>query len=270
MTTKNTLLIRVLAAVSFVVMVSVNILANVLPINDVKTADISSLYDNLFAPAGYTFAIWGLIYLLLACYTLYQMGLFQPKDAPIKSDLFGKIGIYFIISSLANAAWIFAWHYDQIAISVVLMAVILVSLIMISRILIAEELSARESAFIRVPFSVYFGWITIATIANITTFLVSLGWNGFGISDAMWTVIMIAIGLLISGANTWKNKDIAYGLTVIWALVGILVKHLSTSGYGGFYTSVIATCIASIVLLLGLVGYIVYTNREKWNLTSAK
>jgi hypothetical protein len=240
-------------------MVIVNILANILPINGVTTGQVSDSYSNLFAPAGITFAIWGLIYLLLAGYTLYQLGFFQKDVFVAKVNLLEKIGIYFSISSVANAAWIFSWHYYLIPVSMLLMAVILVCLVLINMTINNEWLSTREKIFIRLPFSVYFGWITVAAIANAVVLLVSLGWYGLGISEPIWAVIIISIGVVIGIAAMLNNKDTAYGLVFIWAYAGILIKHLSESGFSGQYPAVIITVIACIVLLVIAVGYNLYS-----------
>jgi hypothetical protein len=234
---KNYWGIRIITAVLFLLMVLVNALANTLPINGVQTGEVSDSFPNLFAPAGITFAIWGLIYLLLAGYSLYQIGLFQKKDSVLNGELVRKIGILFSVSSLANILWIFAWHYYKIPLTMVLMIIILVCLIMINLETRKYNLSLRDKFFVRLPFSIYFGWITVATIANVTTLLVSIGWDGFGISEPVWTVIIIVVGLAIAVLTIIRNKDIAYGLVIIWAYIGILIKHTAETGFAGAYTS---------------------------------
>jgi len=159
-------LIKIFTALAYVVMIAANALANILPINNRTTGAVSDSYPNLFAPAGLTFSIWGLIYLLLAGYVVYQF----TKRAANKESLLGKINPLFIATSLANFLWIFAWHYDYIGFSVILMLILLFLLIKIADILRREKFSAWEKLFIMAPFSVYFGWITVATIANITVF----------------------------------------------------------------------------------------------------
>lgn len=257
--------IKVLTTVSFLIMVLVNALADTIPINGQGTGQVSEYYKNLFAPAGLTFAIWGLIYLLLAGYTLYQLGLFNVNTRGFKGELLEKIGLYFSVSSIANATWIFSWHYHLIGLSMLLMLIILVCLIFIVREMNEVEFSLREKIFIRLPFSVYFGWITVATIANATTLLVSLGWDGFGISEPTWAVIMIAVGLVIGITTMLRNRDIAYGLVIIWAYVGIFIKHTSASGFAGQYPVVITTVIVGIISLLIGVGYILISNKHRLN-----
>ncbi|GMX58506.1 MAG: hypothetical protein MCSN_1600 [Candidatus Microsyncoccus archaeolyticus] len=238
--------LKILAGLSYVAMVTVNSLANILPINNQTTGAVSDAYPNLFAPAGVTFSIWGLIYLLLAGYVIFQF----TKGSQKKEELIKKINPLFIATSLVNIAWIFSWHYDYIGLSVILISTLLVLLIKIADILCKEQFTGSEKLFISAPFSIYFGWITVATIANITTFLVSLGWNGFGIADFIWTSIILLIGALIGILRLNKDKNIAYGLVLIWAYLGILLKHFSVAGFNGKYPIVIATVIVCLVLFV--------------------
>ncbi len=180
--------IRVLVAISYLLVVLVNFLANYLPINNQTTGAVSESYPDLFAPAGLTFSIWGLIYLLLGFYVLYQFGVFGK----VKRSLMDKVGFYFIISSLANIFWIFSWHYNQILLSVMFMITLLYSLIKITSVVF------RKDKVLSNVFGVYFGWITVALVANVTAYLVSIGWKGFGISDSVWTVIMLIVAGLIA------------------------------------------------------------------------
>lgn len=241
--------IQALVAVTFILMVVVNALASILPINGIDTGSVSDSYPNLFAPAGITFAIWGVIYLLLAAYTVFQLGLFK-KNRSISEALMNKVGVVFSISSIANAAWIFSWHYRILALSMVLMLIILVCLAIIVSAIRKEKLSTKEKAFVKLPFSIYFGWITVATIANLTTLLVSVGWNGFGLSQTVWAVAIIAIGAVIGMITILRNKDYAYGLVILWAYAGIVIKHVSAAGFNGMYPAVPITTIAAMVLVV--------------------
>lgn len=253
---------KVVVTITFLIMVTVNALANILPINGQGTGAVSDSYANLFAPAGITFAIWGLIYLLLAGFTLYVLGLFRNKNSYIKAAIIDKIGVIFSFSSLANALWIFCWHYHQFLISVVLILVMLFCLIVINKVLKEENLTIREKILIRLPFSIYFGWITVATIANITTLLVSLNWNGFGIAEMIWAVIIIIVGMVIALAVMIRNQDIAYGLVLIWAYAGILIKHTSAAGFSGQYPAIITTVIICIGLFVLAELYLLYSLRN--------
>ena len=238
---------------AFAVMVTINALANILPINNISTGEVSDSYPNLFAPAPITFAIWGVIYLLLALFVLYSFGLFKGKKG-YSSEAIKRIKYCFIISSVANSAWIFAWHNQMIGLTVILMAVIFVTLLLAYIRIGSEKLTMKEKAFVKLPFSVYFGWITIAAIANITTYLVSIGWNGFNIAEPVWMIMIAVVGLLIGGGTTIIKKDVAYGLVIIWAYAGILIKHLSQSGFAGEYTGVIITVsVSQVIMAAGVV-----------------
>lgn len=259
---QRTTLIRIAVAVTFLAMVITNSLANILPINDVTTGQVSDSFPNLFAPAGLTFSIWGLIYLLLAGYTLYHVGFFRDDRTSSRTEMLNRIGILFVISSIANTAWVLAWHNYMIPVSMLLIVVILVCLILINKLTAKESFTTREYFFIRLPFSVYFGWITVATIANVTVLLVSIGWDGFGIAEATWTVMVLAVGLIIATATMIRNRDIAYGLVVVWAYAGILLRHISSEGFGSRYPPVIAAVLICIALLLLAEAYLLTSKRK--------
>lgn len=248
------LLRKLFVVLSFLAVVVVNALANALPINGVTTGGVSDSFPNLFAPAGLTFSIWGLIYLLLAGFVLFYTGVFRKA----KSVVAEKVATLFILSSLANVAWIFSWHYGLIWLSVLLMLSLLVSLILIATRLRWLQLSVREFWFVRLPFSVYFGWITVATIANITVFLVSLGWGGFGLADSFWTVLILIVGALIGLWRSYLDKDVAYLLVFIWAYTGILLKHLRPTGFAGQYSGVIVTLIVCLVVFVVMAAYLTH------------
>lgn len=248
MKSSNPNFIKLLTAVTFITMIAANALANILPINGVNTGQVSDNYGNLFAPAGLTFAIWGVIYLLLLLFTIYQLDLF--KDKYMKTQMIRKIGILFSISSIANTVWIFAWHYDFIAFSLLLMLDILGCLILIKEVLRNTHLSRLEHLLVDIPFSVYFGWITIATIANVTTLLVQIGWNGFGLSEELWTILILVIGMIITSLTLLRNKDLAYGLVPVWAYIGILIKHTSSTGFSNMYPNIITTVVVCLVTLV--------------------
>jgi len=193
-----------------------------------QTGELSDQYPNLFVPAGFTFSIWGVIYLLLAIFIVYQLVYAFRKNTQ-NSFFMEKIGILFFVSSIANLSWVFAWHFELVSLSLFLMLILLVSLMAIYvKLQIGRSDSSRsEKYLVHLPFSVYLGWITIATIANITALLVNLGWNRFGFSESFWTVAVIIIGIAISLTILFYRKDIFYCLVVDWALFGILMKRLT-------------------------------------------
>ena len=242
-------MIKASTIVAYIVMIVTNSLAILLPIGGRSTGQVSENYSNLFAPAGYAFSIWGLIYTLLGIYVIYQ---FQKK----KNNLTEKINKIFIVNALLNASWIFAWHYDVIWLSVIIMLGLLLTLIKIADILKSNSLTSEEKWFIKLPFSVYFGWITVATIANITVFLVYLKWNGFGIPESYWTVIVLLVGMLIGSWRTLKDRAIPYILVFIWAYGAILFKHLSVSGFNGQYPNIISTVSFCLLVFLGIIIFV--------------
>lgn len=214
-------------SVSFLLMVAINALANALKLGGLSTGEVSGLYPNLFAPAGYAFAIWGLIYLLGALHVLYQLGIFRCRAGTANEPLLKRVAVAFSVSSLANAAWVFCWHYRNIPLSTVMILVMLTSLAYIMVLLRKTALSTREKLLVRLPFSVYFGWITVATIANLTVLLVALGWDRWGLSEAFWTAVVLIAGAAIGAAWIHFGRDPAYGLVLVWAYAGILVRHLT-------------------------------------------
>jgi len=241
--------------VAYIVMIVTNALAILLPLGGRSTGQISENYANLFAPAGYAFSIWGLIYALLGIYAIYQS---QKKE----NNLTEKINKVFIMNALLNALWIFAWHYDVIWLSVIIMLGLLLTLIKIADILRSNQLTKKEKWLVKLPFSVYFGWITVATIANITVFLVYLGWDRFGIPESFWTVIVLLVGMIIGSWRTLKDRAIPYGLVLIWAYGAILYKHLSVSGFNSQYPSIILTVSFCLLVFLGVIIFI-QTGKER-------
>lgn len=244
--------LKIAVPIAFVIMVTVNALASLLPINGMNTAAVSAKYDTLFTPAGYAFSIWGIIYLLLLVYTLFQ-ALPAAKDAnPERQKMLEKVGFWFVISSLLNAGWIFLWQYELMVFSVIVIALMLVSLGRIGWLLRQPHCSPKEELALRIPFGIYFGWITVATIANISAYLVSTKWNGFGISPVVWTIAILVIGLIIASVTMYRVRSVAYGLTVLWAYTAILVRHLSPlpSGYASQHPAIIITVAASMAVLL--------------------
>jgi hypothetical protein len=250
------LFLAILNLIGFLGTVVVNGLANTLPINNKTTGELSDQYPNLFVPAGMTFSIWGLIYLLLAIFVIYSLVVAIRKETE-DSSFINKIGVLFFITCLANSGWIFAWHYEVLPLSLVLMLILLGSLIAIYlRLRTGKSDSARtEKYLVHLPFSIYLGWITIATIANVTALLVDVSWNTFGLGEPFWAVAVIIVGIAIALSILFTRRDIFYCLVVDWALLGILLKRLADSTP---VQSVIITAIIGMVLVsLGVIAQIV-------------
>jgi hypothetical protein len=216
--------LRIANIVAFVLVVIVNVLANLLPLNGRTTASISDSYPTLITPAGYVFSIWGVIYALLMIFTVFQ-ALPSNRD----NTFLGQIGYLFLFSSIANAVWLFMWHYGYIALSILPMFMLLASLIFIYvRLQIGRSsVTMREKLGVHVSFSVYLGWITVAPIANVAAAAVFLNLDGLGLAEVTWAVLVIVIALIITLGVIVTRRDIAYSLVIVWALVGIALKQSS-------------------------------------------
>ena len=238
-------LLQITNIIGFAAVVAVNILANALPINGKTTAELSDSYPNLFVPAGYVFAIWGVIYLLLLTFTVYQA---SPKRRG--AQFLGKIGWLFGLSCAANVVWIFLWHYELIFPSLIAMFALLGSLIMIYlRLDIGRGNPQREERlYVHLPFSIYLGWITVAPIANVVAALVSIDWGGFGLGEVTWTVTMIVVAVILTLLNIQTRGDVGYTLVIIWALGGIIVKQMAIQ-------AIAATAGAGILALAGFLAF---------------
>ncbi len=209
--------------VVYAVTVVVNGMAVALPLNGQSTAEISDRFPVLVTPANYVFAIWSLIYTLLLVFSVYQALPSRATDPALRA-----IGYLPALSGILNTVWIFLWHYNVFALTVPVMVGLLLTLIVIYvRLGIgARQATSRgETLAIRLPWSVYLGWITIATIANVATTLFWLDWDGFGIAAEVWAVAVLAVGVAIAAANALLRRDVAYGLVIVWAYAGIAVKQ---------------------------------------------
>ena len=202
----------------------VNALANILPINGQNTGAISDRFHVYFVPAGYVFSIWGIIYIGLIAFAIYQALPAQRENPRLRAS-----GWWVSLGGLANIAWIFLWHYEHFVLTLVAMLVLLATLIMTYLRLGTGRSKATtiETWMARVPFSIYLGWITVATVANITEVLDFVKWNGFGITPEIWMGIVLAAVLIIAALMSFTRRDIAYTLVILWALAGISVKQAS-------------------------------------------
>lgn len=238
-------ILQIANLLGFLLVITFNALANILPLGGRTTGEVSQLYSNLFVPAGYAFSIWGLIYILLLMFVILQArGLFVKGGEP--PAYVSRIGWWFVVSCLANAGWLLAWHHLLIPLSLALMLLLLGALLVIYLRLNSGQQPAAP-LLVRLPFSVYLGWITVATVANVAALLVSINWNGFGISEVTWTVIVLIVATLITLWVLWTQEDFAYTGVVIWAFVAILVRRQTEGGAND------STIITSIIILLALI-----------------
>jgi translocator protein len=227
--------------------VAFNAISQALPLNNQTNADVANRYpDLLYFPANYAFSIWGVIYLLLTAFIVYQALPSQRNNVEIR-----KIGYWFVITSALNIAWIFMFQYNQFVLSMVVMILLLISLLVIYiRLDIGGKVvSLRGKLLVHVPFSVYLGWITAATVTNAAYVLTDLGWDGFGIPDQTWAVIMLVVTGVIAAFMLLTRRDIAYGLVIVWATFAIAMRYTETE-YNTTVTAALAVAGAVTLLII--------------------
>jgi len=251
--------------------VIINILSNVIPIGGKYTSELSDNIPNLFVPIGLTFSIWGVIYILIIIFSLYLARDFFKKEKTTKSYL-EKISYFFILSCLANILWIFLWHYEHVLLSLLAMVLLFASLLAIYLKLNIgiERLSTKEKLFINVPISVYIGWITVATIANVTAVLVTINWDGFGLSEQIWTIFVIIVATLITILIIITRKDYAYCVVIIWALFGIYLKRITDDPIYGVETQIAYTAAVGIIIILIIIVITAFLKYSKKEIASIK
>ena len=249
----------------------VNGLANILPIGGKYTGELSDNIPNLFVPAGLTFAIWGIIYVLIILFAIYLAKDMFKKEKTTKPFL-EKISFFFILVSLANIIWIFLWHYEQILLSLLAMILLFISLLMIYlRLNIGiEKVSMKEKLFVHVPISVYIGWITVATIANVTAVLVTVNWDGFGISEQIWTMLVIIVATIITILILVTKKDYAYSAVIVWALIGIYIKRIADDSIYGVQIQIANTALISIIILVIITAILAFVQNFKKEIPNIK
>ena len=231
--------------IGFILVIIVNALGGSCNLNGTSVGDISNANPNLFTPAGYAFSIWGLIYLLVLGFILYQSrSLFKPvRD----DDFILKTGWWFLLSCFANIMWIILWVYGFMEYSVLAIFVLLYSLLKIVTKNRMELWDAPISviAFLWWPFVIYSGWVTVASIANVSTYLSSINWDGWGYSEVSWAVTMIIIAGIINFTITWQRNMREFAMVGAWALIAICVENWKVS-------STVATTALAVAIVLVL------------------
>ena len=219
-----------------------NVLSNALPINGQSMPEISAKYPSLFTPAGMTFSIWGVIYFALLVFVVYQALPSQRNNEEL-----ARISWLFKINCAANATWIVAWHYDLLALSLLIMFVILATLILIYRSLMAniERATWLQHLVVHLPFSLYCGWITVATIANVSVLQTAYNWDNIGIDAVNWTLLKIALAGAIGASVILRLRDVAFVAVIAWGAYGISIKQAATPAVAGS-----ATAVALLALML--------------------
>jgi tryptophan-rich sensory protein len=205
----------------YLVTVFVNYASATFLFGDQDTGDVSDKYSTLFTPAGYAFSIWGLIYLALGVYVAYQAFWARPDET-----LYDRLAPWLMVNLVANSLWLPTFQYELIALSVIFMLIILGTLIQLQIMLTKDTtLPTRERAGVRVPFSLYLGWISVATITNLAVFVKYSGWEIPDASESTWVVIMAVVGALLAFLIARATRDWIYPLVFVWAYVAIAVKQ---------------------------------------------
>lgn len=244
---------RLVALLTFLFMLVMNALATTLPLNGQSTNEISDRYDTLFAPIGFTFAIWGIIYLALGVYTVVQL---VADNALIR-----EITPWFIASNLLNGVWIIAWHYELLWLAAIIIVALLLTLMKINTRTTKQRVEIGSSLTIRLPFSIYSGWVTVATVANISALLVQVGLgDGFWLSAEAWTIVILVVAALIGIVTSWVNTSPAYVAVFVWAYWGILSRHLSPDEWNQQYPGIILTT----QILLALLAFATIVAFVRW------
>lgn len=250
----NPIVYQIVNLLAIIATLIVNILVNVLPLNGVNTGQVSDSYPNLFTPPGYVFAIWGIIYALLIAFMLFQVRANQRQES-----YFGEISFLYVFGGIANIVWLFIFHYSYgvpslFLLSIVPMIVLLLTLLITYlRLGIGlREVSLGQKLAVHLPVSVYLGWISLATIANTASALNVLVPGIPMATQEIWTAIIIVVALIITVLMLYSRRDIAFGLVVIWASVGIAIKQAAIMII--FATAIgVALIVAAVILLLPLI-----------------
>ncbi len=237
-------------------MIAVNALSGSAMLGGRSVGEISAIYPAVFTPAGITFSIWGVIFLWLLVFVVYQArDIFSSnqQDMPFLE----QISFWFIVANVANTAWIFAWTNELIFLSLVLIVTLFISLLAIYiRLQVgAAPVSRRDKWLVHNPFRIYLGWISVATIANVTVLLVAQGVPAFDANGFLWGAIMTGVGALLGVIILLRRADIAYGLVIVWAIFGIFLKQTELSAPEAVwvrYTAIagIGALMAAIIITL--------------------
>lgn len=239
--------------IALLITITVNYLSSAGIFNGVTVADISGQYHNYFTPAGYAFSIWGVIYLGLLGFLVYtSKSLFLEDES--NDEVVLKVGWWFVLSCIANSLWIVLWVNNILWTTVLVMLFVLICLIKIILNLNMERdyHPLRNYLLIYWPFAIYTGWISVAFIANISALLVKIGWDGFGLSPVLWTIVMIAIAGLLNLLVVWKRNLREFAIVGVWALIAIAVEN-----YDSEKSIVYAAIIVAIIVFIniGVSGY---------------
>lgn len=236
--------LAILNALSVLFVIGVNYISQALRFNNTTVGELSSKYDNLFTPASYAFAIWILIFSGLIAYSIYQIrnAFFKPD----KASNITKTGYWFMIANLLTGCWVLVFTYEYIGLSILVMLGIVFSL---TKVVINTNMERWDApisiiAFVWWPICLYIGWISVATIANVTIYLTKINWDGFGLNDVTWTVIMVVVTVLLNLIMILKRNMREFAMVGAWALIAIYVRHT------GNYDSIAYTALTGAIILI--------------------
>jgi len=238
--------------IGYIMVIAVNTMATLGMLNGMSTGEVSEHFETLFTPAGITFSIWGIIYLTLLGFIGYQLWLaFSGKSPYLLEQFMERMRGWWLISCLANTCWLFSWQYELIPLSLLIIITLLISLlaININFNISHPKASLPEKFFIHLPFSLYVGWITVATLANIGALWVYAGGNGQSVPFNLILLILCATAITLL---VIRRNNIVIGLVALWALAGIIIKQ-QKSGVQGSLTISIAVIIVMVVVVIALI-----------------
>ena len=246
----------IINAISLMLVLFVNYYAQTFGINQNTISEVSNEYNNLFTPASYAFSIWGFIYVALILYVVFQVRRVFFNSGP--AEFVKQTGYDFAVANIGNAAWVVAWLYDYTLLSVLIMCIILISLI---RIILKTNMEHWDApvkiiAFTWWPICLYSGWITVALIANVSAYLTKIGWDGMGISEVTWTIILIVVTVVINLLMITRRSMREFALVGAWGLVAIYVRQKDE------ISTLAITALAGAVILVGAATYQAYLNRK--------
>lgn len=242
----------VLNLLGFAVVLTMNALANILPINGYNTGQVSAFYPNYFVPAGFTFGIWGIIYLLLMGFVICSLLAALPSFPTQARKVIAKASPLFLLTCLLNASWIVAWHYLFLGLSLFIMLIFLITLIKLFLTINKTKFELRPfyRFWIYHPFVVYLGWISVATIANFTALFVGIGWQGEPFAATTWSILLIIIAMLLGIILVGVKKEPAYGFVLAWAFFGIYSSQLKDAPVVGYTAAIASSFILALTITI--------------------
>lgn len=253
---------KIITVIAFLSMVAFTMLSIFLPMNGRSIIKIAASYPNLITPADYTFVIWWFIYLLFMAFSIYQLELFGHKHFILRPEALFHTRIVFAGFCVLCIIWVIAWQFEYLALSAVLLFIMVIGIRFLCKYLSREDMSAREKIFVRLPFSVLYGWLTILTISGFAVLFESIRWKAFGVPLAVWAVTTLVVLAVYAAIRTQRNRDLAYCITLIWAYIGILVKRTAKDELYGQNPLLIAAVTLCVAILAGSAGILIYRKRK--------